>query len=110
MVTRMTASTSRRRGESGSSIGTRLLGRGVDDGHVGDGAFVGFQTLDKRFRAFFLLRQGKKHITLAAVPHSPRLLPPFFTTIAGTGISRRRRAGRIERSPLLDFLGLHNIP
>ena len=50
-----------------SVIGLRLLGRGVDDDHVGDGAFVGFQTLNKRPRAFFILRQGKERLTLATV-------------------------------------------
>lgn len=77
---------------------------------MGNVAFIGFQTLDKGLRAFFIFRQGQKRITLAAVQHRPRLLPPLFKTIARGGISRRRRAGRIECSPLLDVPRLHEVP
>jgi hypothetical protein len=110
MVTHTTASISRRRGASGSAIDTRLVGYGGDDDYVGDGAFVGFQPLAKGLCAFLILRQGQKRIPLTAVPHSPGLPPPLCTTRASTGISRRRRAGGIERRLLLDFLGLHDIP
>jgi hypothetical protein len=106
----MTASTSRRRGSRGSAIDTRVVGYGGDDGEVGDGTCVGFQTLEKRRRAFLLLRQGQKRITLTAVPHSPGLPPPLCITRASTGSSRRRRAGGRERRLRLSFLGLHDIP
>jgi hypothetical protein len=43
----------------------RLLLGGVDDGHVGDGAFIGFQTLDKRLRAFFIRAYAKATLRVA---------------------------------------------
>jgi hypothetical protein len=96
--------------ESRSVTGMRLVRRCVDGGQLGAGAFIGFQTLDEGLRPFFILCEGKKRITLATVDHRPGLLSAFFETRAATGIRRRRRARRRERSSLLYCPGLYDVP
>src|SRR5215813_9452173 len=68
-----------------------------------------FQTLTNGLRTFLLLCQYQKRSPLTAVQHSQVLLPPFVTTRASAGTSRRKKAGRLEHSPLLDFPRLKEI-